>query len=220
VHGAVASLALGEEKTTAVLADYRTAPIDEKLRATLAFLEKVTLRHAEVTPADAAAARAAGATAVELEEALYVCFLFNIYDRLADSMGWITRDDARYVRDARYLLKRGYEPGAPNEVAADARRALERAVLEGPGVTPPSLRQAAARGGEVPESLAKLVAKTRDHAYKVTDEEIAALRARHSDDELFEVIVAAAVGAAGARADAGFAALAGQAAAAQAAVNP
>jgi len=47
-HGAVASLALKQEKkddtlVEAVLRDWRTAPLDPKLRATLGFLEKLTL---------------------------------------------------------------------------------------------------------------------------------------------------------------------------------
>src|SRR2546423_1562611 len=43
----------------AVLADYRSAPVDEHMRATLAFLEKVTLAPDDVGPDDAAAARRA-----------------------------------------------------------------------------------------------------------------------------------------------------------------
>ena len=38
--------------------------------------------------------------------------------------------------------------------------------------------------------------KIREHAYKVTDADIDALRDRYSEDQLFELIVAAALGAA------------------------
>ena len=44
----------------AVLRDWRTAPLDPKLRATLGFLEKLTLAPTEVGPADVKPLRAAG----------------------------------------------------------------------------------------------------------------------------------------------------------------
>ena len=70
-----------------MLRDYRTAPIDERLRATLGFLRKVTLEPEAVGAADAAAARAAGASTEALRDALYVCAYFNLIARLADSFG-------------------------------------------------------------------------------------------------------------------------------------
>lgn len=78
---------------------------------------------------------------------------------------------------------------------ADLQRATHRTVLDGPGqVEAPIRRQVAA--GEPPAELAALVQKIRDHAYRLTDAEVDALRARYSDDQLFELIVAAALGAA------------------------
>jgi alkylhydroperoxidase family enzyme len=53
-----------------VLAAYRTAPIPEKVRVTLAFLEKLTLRPAEVGPADVVPLRAAGLADDEIEDAI------------------------------------------------------------------------------------------------------------------------------------------------------
>jgi alkylhydroperoxidase family enzyme len=84
----------------------------------------------------------------------------------------------------------------------EIRRALEASVLDGEAHTPPSLRRAVAgRQGEVPAELRALVAKIHDHAYRVTDEDLAALAAQFSDDERFEIVVAASVGAAFARLD-------------------
>ena len=91
-----------------MLEDYRTAPIDEKLRATLAFLDKVTLRPDDVTPADAAAVLAAGVSRAALTEALHVLFLFNIYDRLADTLGWEIPPAEGFRQGAKVLLSRGY----------------------------------------------------------------------------------------------------------------
>jgi len=56
------------------------------------------------------------------------------------------------------------------------------------------LRQAVARGAP-PEALKPLVEKIRTKAYTVTDEDLDALRGRYSEDQLFEIIVAAAFGA-------------------------
>ena len=52
----------------AVLADWRTAPLDPKLRATLGFLEKLTLAPADVRPADLAPLRAAGVSDDGIED--------------------------------------------------------------------------------------------------------------------------------------------------------
>ena len=91
---------------------------------------------------------------------------------------------------------------------AKKRLEVEQLVLRGPGHTEPSLRQALERG-QAPPELAALVEKVRRHAYKVTDEDLAALKATWSDDQIFEIVVAAALGAAGDRLRAGLAALAG-----------
>jgi hypothetical protein len=90
---------------------------------------------------------------------------------------------------------------------AAGRDAALRAVLDGPGVTDPSLRYAAAEGVGVPEDLEVLVEKIHRHAYRVTDEEIETLQARYGDDRLFEIIVSAAVGASRKRLMAGLRAL-------------
>ena len=77
----------------AVLGDFRSAPIDERLRAALAFLRKVTLEPEAVGPDDAVAARAAGVSTDALRDALYVCAYFNLIDRLADSFGFTPVSD-------------------------------------------------------------------------------------------------------------------------------
>ena len=93
----------------AVLADYRTAPIPEKLRAMLGFLEKLTLRPAEVGPEDIAPLRAAGLSEEEIESAIHVCALFNVINRVADSLGFETTDRTGYDRSALRLLSVGYK---------------------------------------------------------------------------------------------------------------
>lgn len=89
----------------------------------------------------------------------------------------------------------------------EARERIEASVLRGPGRSDAALRQAAAAGRDVPPELAGLVERIHRHAYRVTDEEMAALRGRFSEDELFEVVVAAALGAARHRLEAALQAL-------------
>ncbi len=80
-------------------------------------------------------------------------------------------------------------------------------VLDGPGETDSALRRAAAEGRGLPAELQQLVEKIHTHAYRVTDEDIARLQTNYSDDQLFEIVVSAALGASRRRLDAGLQAL-------------
>lgn len=91
-----------------MLADWRTAPLDPKLSATLGFLEKLTLAPENVHPADVAPLRAAGVRDEGIEDAIQVCVLFNIYDRLADAMKWHLPGPDGYAASGRSLMQRGY----------------------------------------------------------------------------------------------------------------
>jgi alkylhydroperoxidase family enzyme len=72
----------------AVLDDWRSAPLRPELKATLRFLEKLTLHPDELTAEDAEEARAAGVSDQALRDAATVCALFTMIVRLADSLGW------------------------------------------------------------------------------------------------------------------------------------
>jgi hypothetical protein len=78
---------------------------------------------------------------------------------------------------------------------ASLRNATAAALLEGAGTTPADLRRAIA-GGNAPPELASLVQKIRSRAYTVTDGDLDALRDRYTEDQLFEIILAAAFGVA------------------------
>jgi uncharacterized peroxidase-related enzyme len=95
-----------------VLADYRTAPIEPKLRAMLAYLEKLTLTPDAIGPDDVVPLRAAGLSDEAIADAVHVCAMFNIYDRLADALGWeVPASPDFWPKQSRYLLKAGYEGG-------------------------------------------------------------------------------------------------------------
>ena len=76
----------------------------------LGLLEKMTLAHQSLGPNDVRAVLATGVSKAAIAEALEVAFLFNVYDRLADTMGWHVPDknSGYYNTAAKRLLKDGY----------------------------------------------------------------------------------------------------------------
>ena len=112
-HSAVAAKSIPRLVIEAVLADYRSAPIPAPLKGTLAFLEIMTLRPAELSAEHAAAARRAGATAAALEDAAAVAAVFAIITRYADALDFALPSAAEFDRAATMLLKRGYGRSRP-----------------------------------------------------------------------------------------------------------
>ena len=97
-----------------------------------------------------------------------------------------------------------------NTKYADLVTRTTHAVLETPGAVSGAVRWAVMhdRRDEIPAAVAGYVAKVRQHAWKVTDEDVAALeRAGYSEDAIFELTVSAAVGAALQRLERGLIAL-------------
>ena len=70
----------------------------------------MTLSHQSLEPDDMRAVLAKGVSKAAIAEALEVAFLFNVYDRLADTMGWHVPDQKSgyYSIAAKRLLKDGY----------------------------------------------------------------------------------------------------------------
>jgi alkylhydroperoxidase family enzyme len=96
---------------------------------------------------------------------------------------------------------------------AEAVERVAEAVLGTPGDADLELRRAVAsvaagREAELPDDLRPYVEKVAQNAYKVTDADVEALRAAgYSDDAIFELTLAAALGAARMRLDAGLRAM-------------
>jgi alkylhydroperoxidase family enzyme len=91
-----------------VLEDFETAPIAEGLRATLRMIRVLTLTPEAVTPEHMRAVLAQGVTREAVREALNVVFLFSIYDRLADALGWQIPPPEGFAVSAKRLVDRGY----------------------------------------------------------------------------------------------------------------
>jgi hypothetical protein len=78
------------------------------VHAALAMLETMTLRPDELGPDDVRTLLAAGVSEDGVVDALYVGFLFNTIDRIADSLGFLTVSRERFDKGADRLLSHGY----------------------------------------------------------------------------------------------------------------
>jgi hypothetical protein len=88
-------------------------------------------------------------------------------------------------------------------------RELIARVLDSDGKAPTELRQAAFDNTGLDEPIRTLIEKVTYHAHRVTDEDIAAVRAAGlSEDQVFEIVVCAAIGQASRQYKNAFAALA------------
>jgi hypothetical protein len=76
-----------------------------------------------------------------------------------------------------------------------ARKALVTRILEGDGKASRSQRRAAFDNAGLAKPLNTLIDKVAKHAYQVTEEDIAAAGASGlSEDQIFELVVCAAIG--------------------------
>ena len=88
------------------------------------------------------------------------------------------------------------------------RKALAARILEGDGRASHTQRRAAFNNAGLAEPLSTLIDKVARHAYKVSDADIAAAKAAGlSEDQIFELVVCAAIGQATRQYDSALAAL-------------
>jgi 3-polyprenyl-4-hydroxybenzoate decarboxylase len=91
---------------------------------------------------------------------------------------------------------------------AQARNALTKRILERAAQASIAERRAAFNNNGLAEPVRSLVDKVATHAYRITDQDIAAATASGlSEDRVFEIVVCAAVGQATRQYDTAFAAL-------------
>jgi hypothetical protein len=86
------------------------------LRATLGFLEKLTLRPYALRALDAEAVLAAGVREDALVDAIHVAALFTMIVRLADSFGWHVPLDRELAARAQARLGSSYALQTPSDV--------------------------------------------------------------------------------------------------------
>jgi alkylhydroperoxidase family enzyme len=95
-----------------IFADWRDGRAGPAVTAAAHFLVKLTNTPDEVGPADVQAARHAGVSETALADAVYIAFLFNLINRVADALEFRHRSERDRVRGADMLRRGGYRlPG-------------------------------------------------------------------------------------------------------------
>jgi hypothetical protein len=74
----------------------------------LGLLETFTLSPDRLSVIDVRSTIAKGVTREEIRDAFYVAFLFNTFDRLADTLGWELPEKGYYLKAGQRLLTHGY----------------------------------------------------------------------------------------------------------------
>ena len=101
---------IAPELLDALVGDLATAPIDERLRTVLVYVEQVTTAPARITEADAARVLAHENGEALLHDAVAVASLFAMVNRLVDGFG-ITADDEGKAAAAGWFADNGYAMG-------------------------------------------------------------------------------------------------------------
>jgi hypothetical protein len=97
----------------------------------------------------------------------------------------------------------------PEDKKRSLHHLLVNRMLRGPGESPAELRARAFDNAELPEPLRLLLDKVATESAQVTDADFATpMEAGFTDDQLFELVICAAVGQSTQQYDAGLAALA------------
>ena len=106
---AAAQLPDGETLVAQVRLDVDAAPVSAKVRALLHIAGAVQQNGRKVTTDLVEAARAEGATDVEIHDTVLIAAAFCMYNRYVDGLGTLPREDAdSYRRAAQNLIKAGY----------------------------------------------------------------------------------------------------------------
>jgi alkylhydroperoxidase family enzyme len=107
IHTRTASIGLRRRVDGAVLGDPAKNGLDPRLVATFAFLDRAV--NGDATAEDVRTLRAAGVTYAETLDAVEVCFVFNLVNRLANSLGFSNDGPDAAWRSARALHRMGYK---------------------------------------------------------------------------------------------------------------
>ena len=110
-HTAVTLKGTDPQIVQAVFDNWRTAPINEKVRATLGFLEKLTRTPNAMCSEDLKAMKEAGVSKQGIEEAIYICFVFCTINRLANAFDFELANEKSLKRVGFVLYNMGYGIG-------------------------------------------------------------------------------------------------------------
>jgi len=91
-----------------VLADYRTAPIDDRQKALFAFIEKMNEQSNQIRADDLDRLKAAGWSEEAIYDAITVCALFRFYNAWIDATGVHDLPAAAYELSGKRMAADGY----------------------------------------------------------------------------------------------------------------
>ena len=92
----------------AVLADYRTAPIDDREKALFAFIESMNAQPNLIRRDEVDRVKAAGWSEEAIYDAITVCALFKFYNAWIDATGVHDLPAAAYLMSGRRMAAQGY----------------------------------------------------------------------------------------------------------------
>src|SRR5205807_9034860 len=96
-----------------VKADFQAAAISDKLKSLLVIAAKVQKGGKHVTSADIEAARAQGATDMEIHDTVLIAAAFCMYNRYVDGLDTLEPDDpSEYGAMAELIVGHGYSAAA------------------------------------------------------------------------------------------------------------
>src|SRR5579863_2048666 len=112
IHGMIAAAHLGGDEALVkqVKTDFLQAAISPKLKALLTIAGKVQQDGKLVTTADVEAARALGATDIEIHDTVLIAAAFSMFNRYVDGLGtWQPHDPEMYAQMGKHLADHGYK---------------------------------------------------------------------------------------------------------------
>ena len=110
-HGAAAAHLHGGDADVvkAVCADYRSAPIANKLKGLIAIAEQVQVDGKRVTKELVDRARAEGATDLDIHDTVLIAAAFSMYNRYVDGLAtWQPREPEMYAEMGKMMAEQGY----------------------------------------------------------------------------------------------------------------
>lgn len=203
----------------AALADWTTAPVSERVRGGLQLLEVMCRHPQELDDNLIASLTKVGLDTEAMEDAANLFLHFCLMNRFSDAFDYPLLDPEQRRKAAKMLdrVARGRVPPRPSPSYSRGADELLRPVevehartiaLRGKGSTEPALREAVeayaaswfggrrSQTSELSQPLRGYVEKVARWAYKITDEDIEALKqAGYDESAIFELTYIAALGA-------------------------
>lgn len=108
IHSKTSALMMDPGITVDSLKDWRTAGFEPRIASIFHLLEKLTLHPETVDLDDIAQARSAGVSDRAIVDAIHVCFLFSLVNRLANALAYDYGTEDEALRAAAVLKRVNY----------------------------------------------------------------------------------------------------------------